>query len=163
MAKIKLTQSNYAPIPEGIHVFRIYDVDYDKDFGIAQIHLVNAKGRTHTEKFTTMRDGVMVEGACNALSFFAKTALNNFDLTEIDHSELINHYIKAKVVHTTQPNRNDPTKTVTFVNLTDKWVADGFEEEPCEKAMTLGATEKKAPKQEEVAETGEVDLSALLD
>lgn len=160
MATLYLSQNTFAPIPEGIHIFRIYDVEYDETFGRVQIHLVNAKGRVHTERFTIMReDGSMIDGACNALSYFAKTALNNHDLTEIDHSELINHYIKAKVEHTVQPNRNDPSKTVTFIKLTDKWSADGFDTEPCEKALTLG---NDAPAPQTDLNTG-VDLNSLLD
>lgn len=165
MATLYLSQNTFAPIPEGIHIFRIYDVEYDETFGRVQIHLVNAKGRVHTERFTIMReDGSMIDGACNALSYFTKTALNNHDLTEVDHSELINRYIKAKVEHTVQPNRNDPSKTVTFVKLTEKWSADGFDTEPCEKALTLGQASRKPKVQEETpVEASGIDLGALLD
>ena len=169
MARIHLTQNNsFSPIPEGIHVFRIWDVEYDETFGIVKIHLVNAKGKLHTERFTIMRaDGSMIDGACNALSFFAKTALQNTELTDIDHTELIGHYIKAQVVHNVQPNKDDPSKTVTFVNLTDKWTADGFDTEPCERAMTLSAEDRKSFKtkerQEQPTDTGNVNLDSLLD
>lgn len=167
MATIHLSNNNYAPIPEGIHIFRIYDVEYDETFGRVQIYLVNAKGRVHIEKFTIMRaDGSMIDSACNALSFFAKTALNDSTSTDIDHTELINKYIKANVVHNVQPNRNDPSKTITFVNLTEKWSADGFDTKPCEKALTLSPATRKAKKEkapEQPVEPTEVDLSALLD
>ena len=169
MAKIHLSQNTFAPISEGIHIFRIWDVDYDETFGRVQIHLVNAQGKLHTERFALMRaDGSMIDGACNALSFFAKTALQiqNTTVSDIDHTELIGHYIKAQVVHKTQKNINDPSKDVTFVNLTDKWSADGFDTEPCEKAMTLSPASRKAKKekaQETPVETENMDLSALLD
>lgn len=165
MATIHLSASTYTPIPEGIHVFRIFDVEYDETFGKVQIHLINAKGRIHTEKFTLMRaDGSMIDGACNALSFFAKTALNTTEPADIDHTELIGHYIKAQVVHNVQPNRNDPSKTVTFVNLTDKWSADGFDTEPCEKALTMSRETRMANKKESApAETTGVNLDSLLD
>ena len=165
MATIHLSASTYAPIPEGIHVFRIFDVEYDETFGKVQIHLINAKGRIHTEKFTLMRaDGSMIDGACNALSYFAKTALNTTEPADIDHTELIGHYIKAQVVHNVQPNRNDPSKTVTFVNLTDKWSADGFDTEPCEKALTMSRETRMANKKESApAETTGVNLDSLLD
>lgn len=165
MATIHLSASSYAPIPEGIHVFRIFDVEYDETFSEVQIHLINAKGRIHTEKFTLMRaDGSMIDGACNALSYFAKTALNTTGPADIDHTELIGHYIKAQVVHNVQPNRNDPSKTVTFVNLTDKWSADGFDTEPCEKALTMSRETRMASKKESApAETTGVNLDSLLD
>ena len=165
MATIHLSASSHAPIPEGIHIFRIFDVEYDETFGKVQIHLINAKGRIHTEKFTLMRaDGSMIDGACNALSYFAKTALNTTEPADIDHTELIGHYIKAQVVHNVQPNRNDPSKTVTFVNLTDKWSADGFDTEPCEKALTMSRETRMANKKESApAETTGVNLDSLLD
>lgn len=165
MATIHLSASTYAPIPEGIHVFRIFDVEYDETFGKVQIHLINAKGRIHTERFTIMRaDGTMIDGACNALSYFAKIALNTTEPADIDHTELIGHYIKAQVVHNVQPNRNDPSKTVTFVNLTDKWSADGFDTEPCEKALTMSRETRLANKKESApAKTTGVNLDSLLD
>lgn len=172
MATIHLKQNSFSPVAEGVHIFRIYDVEYDETFGRVQIYLVNAQGKTHIEKFTIMRkDGSMIDGACNALSFFAKTALQlqNTDITDIDHTELIGHYIKAQVVHNVQPNINDPSKTVTFVNLTDKWSADGFDTEPCEKAMTLSPEIRKSFKkkdkeqQEQVTNAKPIDLTSLLD
>ena len=135
----------------------MYDVEYDENFGKVTIYMVNAKGRTHRELFKIMsEDGSMIDSACNRLSYFAKIALNlgNSDISEIDHKELINKYIGAKVEHTTMPHKDDPEKTVTFVNLTDKWVADGFDTEPCEKALTMGNATKPV---------GKVDLSSLLD
>lgn len=154
MATIKMT-SGFSICPEGKHIFRIYKVDYDKDFGKLVVSLVNAQGITHTERFSLMNNnGEMNDSACNAFSFFAKTALNNFGLEEIDHSDLVNHYIGGEIAHTTMPNRNDPTKTVTFANMTNKWVADGFDTEPCKKALELGNTP---------APTSGVNLDNLLD
>ena len=101
-------------------------------------------------------NGEMNDKACNAFSFFAKTALNNFSIAEIDHNDLVNHYIGAEIVHTHSPSRNDPTKTVTFANMSDKWVADGFDTTPVAKALSLG-------NETESATTGEVDLNSLLD
>ena len=138
MATIQMT-SGFSICPEGRHIFRIYKVDYDKDFGKLAVHLITAKGITHIERFSLMgANGEMNDKACNAFSFFAKTALNDFSIEEIDHTDLVNHYIGGEIVHTTSPNRNDPTKTVTFANITNKWVADGFDTEPCKKALELG-------------------------
>lgn len=154
MANIQLT-GGFTICPEGRHIFRIYKVDYDKDFGKIAIYMVNAKGITHVERFSLkISDDVMNEKACNAFSFFAKTALNNYGLAEIDHNDLVNHYIGCEIVHTVSPSRNDPTQTVTFANTREKWVADGFDTEPVAKALTLG----NAP-----ASANTVDLNSLLD
>lgn len=169
MATIQMTNSNFTVCPEGRHIFRIYKVDFNQDFGKVVVYMVNAQGITHRENFGLMRaDGSMNEGACNAFSFFARTALNDFSREAIDHEELVGRYIGAEVVHTVQPNRNDPTKNVTFANLVgEKWVADGFDTVPVKKALTLG-TETDAPKvaaptvEETPAPTTGLDLNALL-
>lgn len=154
MANISLT-GGFTVCPEGKHIFRIYRVDYDKDFGKLAIYLVNAQGITHIERFSLMaNNGEMNSKACNAFSFFAKTAMNNFTLESIDHTDLVGRYIGGEIVHTTQPNRNDPTKTVTFANISEKWVADGFDTTPVAKALSLGTD--TTPK------TGDVDLNSLL-
>src|SRR5574344_1464886 len=98
MARIPMT-SGFTLIPEGTYVFRIYDVKYDETFGKLSVMMVNAQGMKHTE---------------------------NFSVTDIDHTDIIGHYIRAEVVHTKMPSRKDPTKTVTFANLGDKSPADGF-------------------------------------
>ena len=163
MATIPMT-SGYTVCPQGVHVFRIYNVDYDADFGKLVVHLVNAQGITHSERFNLMNnDGSPNEGACGAFSYFAKTALNNFSLEEIDHTDIINHYIKAEVNHTVLPSNKDPNKTITFANLGDKWVAECFDTTPCKRALELGNvqnTPKNAPKP---SETASVDLNSLLD
>jgi hypothetical protein len=170
MATIQMTNSTFTVCPEGRHIFRIYKVDFNQDFGKVVVHMVNAQGITHRENFGLMRaDGSMNDGACNAFSYFARTALNDYTREAIDHTELVNHYIGAEVKHTVQPNRNDPSKTVTFTNLVgEKWVADGFDTTPVKKALTLG-TETEAPKAAEPAPVAEtpapatgLDLNALL-
>lgn len=169
MATIQMTGSTFTVCPEGRHIFRIYKVDFNPDFGKVVVYMVNAQGITHREQFGLMRaDGSMNDGACNAFSFFARTALNDFSREAIDHTELVGRYIGAEVSHTVQPNRNDPTKTVTFANLVgEKWVANGFDTTPVKRALTLG-TETEAPKPAapapvtEAPATPGLDLNALL-
>lgn len=160
MAIIPMT-SGFTVCPEGKHIFRIYKVDYNSDFGKLIVYMVTAQGITHTERFSLMnQDGSMNDKACNAFSFFAKTALNNFGLEEIDHTDLVNHYIGGEITHTVLPSTKDASKTITFANIGDKWVADGFDTTPVTKALTLGTEETVAPKQVAPAE---VDLNSLLD
>ena len=167
MARIPLT-GGFTLIPEGTHIFRIYKVDYDANFGKLVVHLVNADGITHMERFGLMKkDGTMNEGACNAFSFFAKTTLNNFELEEIDHTDLVNHYIKADVAHEQTPSKKDEGKMVTYAKLSNFAVADGFDTTPVEKALTLGTTPKEASTPAPTpapapAENKGVDLASLL-
>lgn len=167
MAIIPMT-SGFTLCPEGEHIFRIYKVDYDEEFGKLVVHLVNAQGVTHSERFTLMGgNGQINEGACNAFSFFAKTALNDYSLEAVDPQMLVDHYIKAEVTHTKLPSNKNPNKTITFANLGDKWTAEGFDTTPVPKALTLGketAVPTVVPTAQPTpapATTG-LDLNALL-
>lgn len=157
MANITLTNS-FAVCPEGRHIFRIYRVDYDKDFGKLAIYLVNAQGLTHIERFSLMyQSGEINSKAYNAFSFFAKTAMNDFTLESIDHAELVNHYIGCEITHTVVPSTKDPAKSITFTNTGEKWVADGFDTKPVAKALSLGNESKPATEN-----AADVDLNSLL-
>lgn len=173
MARIPMT-SGFTLIPEGTYVFRIYDASYDEDFGRIEVKLVTAQGLTQTERFSIKNSNdEFNEKALNAFSYFAKTAMGDYSLEDIDPEELINHYIMAEVVHTKVPSNKDPNKTITFANLGDKSPADGFDTEPTERAMTLGRDSKgktkTAPSQKPQNGAGAakatskgLDLDALL-
>lgn len=161
MAKIALTEG-FSLIPEGTHIFKITDVTYKEEFGKLEIKLKTAKGQTHTERFNLMKgDGSPNEGAYNAFSFFAKTALKDYTLTEIDHDDLIGCFISCTVEHDVQQSNKDPNKTVTFVRLGDKTPADGYTEAevapPAKKNAAPAPTAKAAP-----TSTGKFDLDDLL-
>lgn len=131
MAKIGLT-SGFSLIPEGIHVFKIVSVNYKEDFGKMEVSMEIANGQKHTERFSLLKsNGEINEGGMNAFSYFAKAALNDFSLQEIDEQDLVGHYIRCEVTHTEpQPNINDPSKTVQFVRLGNKEPATGFDNAP---------------------------------
>ena len=115
--------------------------------GRIEIKLVNAQGATHTERFSIKdKNDEYNEKALNAFSYFAKTAMNDYTMEDIDPEQLINHYIRAEVVHTKVPSNKDPNKEVTFANLGDKSPADGFDTEPVARALTLGSGDNAARK-----------------
>lgn len=146
MARIPMT-GGFQTMPEGEQVLKITKAEYDEDFGKAIFTLENAKGQTCLERFSLLnQDNTPNEKALNAFSFFAKTAMNNFDLEDVDPEELVGHYIRAEVVHNKVESKKEPGKMMTFVNLGEKSPADGFD----------GVTAENAPKS-----TG-LDLSALL-
>ena len=127
MARITMT-GGFQIMPEGEQVLKITAAEYDEDFGKAIFTLANAKGQTCQERFgLLMQDGSPNEKALGAFSFFAKTAMNDFDLEDIDPVELVGRYIRAEVIHNKVPSNKDPNKTMTFVNLGDKSPADGFD------------------------------------
>lgn len=130
MARIPMT-GGFQVMPEGEQVLKITAAEYDEDFGKAIFTLANAKGQTCQERFSLMNeDGSPNEKALGAFSFFAKTALNDFDIEDVDPQELVGHYLLAEVIHRKVPSRTDPAKMMTFVNLGNKSPADGFDGVP---------------------------------
>ena len=97
MAKIGLTEG-FSLIPEGTHVFKITDVKYKEEFGKLEVTMQTQGGSKHIERFSLLKtDGSPNEGAYNAFSYFAKTALKDFELIEIDHTDLIGHFIECDI------------------------------------------------------------------
>ena len=145
MARIPMT-GGFQIMPEGEQVLKITSAEYDEDFGKVVFTLANVKGQTCREQFSLLnQDGSPNEKAMNAFSFFAKNAMNNFDMEDVDPVELIDHYIKAEVIHNKVPSNKEPGKMVTFINLGDKSPASGFDTVPTSQPKAAG-----------------LDLSALL-
>lgn len=166
MARIPMT-NGFVVIPEGNHIFRIYDASYDEAFGKIKVKLVNAKGLTHEERFSIRtKENEINDRALNAFSYFAKTALDDFSVEDIDITDIIGHYIGAEVVHTAMESNKTPGKMLTFVNLGDKWVAHEFDTIPVARAVTLGTSENVTKQAEQANEmstkTSALDIDALL-
>lgn len=159
MAKIGLTEG-FTLIPEGTHVFQITDVKYKEDFGKLEVYMQTQNGSKHIERFSLLKsDGSPNEGAYNAFSYFAKTALGNFDLTEIDHTDLIGHFIECDIEHDVQENKKKPGQSITFVRLADKRPSEGWGGSGNTVATP---TIKTAPAASQAAPKTPMDLAALL-
>ena len=123
-------EGGFRPIEEGLHVFKVLDVEYDKDFGEITLEMQIKDGRRHWEKFRLLNsNGEPNQGALNAFSYMARTLLDDFQVTQIDHTKLVGKYIKCEVTHNKVPSTKVPGEFVTFVNLGKKDVAKGFEGE----------------------------------
>ena len=168
MANIPLPSSTFKILPEGVHIFRIYKIEYNEKFGKLKIYMVTADGYTHIERFSFLKnDGSANDGAYTSFSYFAKTTMNNSNLTSIDPYALLHRYIKIEIAHTVLPKRDNPNEEVTFTNSKNKWVADGFDKEPCEKTLKLftDTSVKVEPVVPEptVSKSQDFNLDALLD
>ena len=146
MARIPLT-NGFTLIPEGTYVFKITKVDYDETFGKMEISLITKDGKKHTERYSLLNaNGEINEGALNAFSYFAKTALNDYTLSDIDEQDLVGRYIKAEVVHNQQQSKRNNGKMMTFANLGDKAPATasdyGEDPEDAEVEESEGETEE---------------------
>lgn len=127
MAKIKLSEGGYSLIPAGTTTFKIVAVEYKEDFGKMTVDMQTKSGQKHSEKFSLLKnDGEVNEGALKAFSYFAKTALNNFQLDEIDETDLIGCYITATVKHEEFESNKEPGKMLKSAKLNDYAVAVGF-------------------------------------
>ena len=106
MARIPMT-SGFVIIPEGEYVFRIYDATYDEDFGRIEIKLVNAQGATHTERFSIKdKNDEYNEKALNAFSYFAKTAMNDYTMEDIDPEPVSYTHLDSHTCSNGEPSRS---------------------------------------------------------
>ena len=131
MAKMKLSESTFTLIPEGSTIFKVMEVDDSKyeDFGKLAVKLQTAKGESHTETFTLIKNsGELNEGALKAWSYFARVCLNNFRADEIDTQDIVGCYIQATVKHETYVRTKGDKKgeEATAVRLNDYTTASGF-------------------------------------
>lgn len=164
MAKIGLTEG-FTLIPEGTHTFLIAAVSYKAEFGKMEVTMQTQGGSKHIERFSLLKnDGSPNEGALNAFSYFAKTALNDFSLSEIDHEDLVGHFIECDIEHESQPNKNNPEKTVTFARLADKRPSDGWSGATVETAAPAKKTASVASVAATKGAAGKpkMDLNSLL-
>lgn len=161
MAKIGLTEG-FALVPEGTHTFKITAVNYKEEFGKLTVSMQTQGGTKHIERFSLLSsDGSPNEGALNAFSYFAKVALNDFSLTEIDHADLVDCFIECDIEHEIVDNKNRPGKTITFARLADKRASDGWEEANAP-APAPAPTPKATPAADSSKPKPKVDLNALL-
>ena len=142
MARIPMT-GGFSPMEEGSQVLRIYGADYSETFGKLTVYLCNAKAQTLRETFRFKGAGnVPNEAAMNAFSFFAKTAMQDYDMEDVDPQDLVGRYIRCEVVH------NQGNDGRTYANLgRDKEPADGFDGAATKEALTM-LWVKKAEKPE---------------
>lgn len=115
MTRIQLRDTGFKVIPEGEYTFKITKVKYKEDFDKIEITCVTKDGEKVIEKFS-----IGTDGGANAFSYFAKSVTDDWDAKNIDSDDLVGLYFDATVEHDVQPNKNDPSKKVTFVHLQDR-------------------------------------------
>lgn len=130
MATIKLNRlsGGFKMIPEGWHTFRIDSVNYDQTFGKVEIEMVTEDGHKHIERFYLVtKSGQPSEGAQNAFSYFVATAMDDWDMDEVDPQEMVGRFIEADVIHRASDRINENTgKPYVHANLGDKKPSDGW-------------------------------------
>lgn len=156
MAKIGLT-SGFQLIPEGSHVFQIVKVNYDEEFGKMEVTMQTVDGLQHIERFSLLKkDGEVNDGAMNAFSYFAKVALNDFSVQEIDEQDLKGRFMRCEVEHEEVESNKTPGKMLKFVRLADKEPADGFDD------IDIPFDDPKPAPKPAAKKQSSFDLNALL-
>lgn len=159
MAKIGLSES-FSLIPKGTHVFKIVGVNYKEDFGKMEVTMQLTSGQKHIERFYLLnKDNEPNQGGLNAFSYFAKVALNDFSLTEIDEQDLVGCYLRCEVDHEEVESNRTPGKMLKFARLGNKEPADGFDEEPVSQKQSKPSP---APAPTETVKKGSFDLDNIL-
>ena len=161
---VKLT-NGYTMLPEGRDIFKIVSVENKEKFGKLIVKFRNAEGLTAQEQYQILKDvkkGEYNEGALNAFSFMAKTALQDFDVEEIDEQELVGHFLSADVQY--QVVQGDDGKERKYSHLRQFEQADGFdrEEKIVKKTIEKNANYKASEPDHSAADNG-IDLDSLLD
>lgn len=117
MGKIKLVATGWSMIPEGKTVLKVTEVEYKEDFGKLEIKMTSQEGDNHNERYSLITNkGEMNEGAYRAFSYFAKMALNNTSVDEIDPQDLVGCYIEATIEHVESTTISEKTGE-PFVNV----------------------------------------------
>ena len=162
MAKIGLTEG-FTLIPKGTQVFQITEVKYKEDFGKMEITMQLASGQKHVERFSLLnKDGEPNQGGMNAFSYFAKVALDDFSLAEIDHEDLLGYFIRCEVDHEEVESNRTPGKMVKFVRLGDKEPADGFDETTAPVKNQSTSVTKTESKSNKASDKKSFDLNSIL-
>ena len=126
MSKIKLSDA-FTLIPQGTHVLKITGVEQKDEYGKLEVYMQTREGLKHTERFQYLKDnGEINDGAIQALTFFARTAMNDFSLQEIEPTEMIGHFMECDVTHDVVPSNKTPGKTATFARLSEKRPSEGW-------------------------------------
>lgn len=125
MAIIKLSKGGFETIPEGTYIFKVVKATYDEGFGKAVIELETEKGQKLTETYRLLdNNGEVNTKAHNAFSYFAKAVMNDFELEDLEVSDMVGKFIEADVVHNVVPSTKTPGATHTFANLGEKRPTD---------------------------------------
>lgn len=153
MATINLVDVGFSLIPEGVHEFKITNVNYKETFGKIEVEMLTKSGQKHIERFTLKNGKKVNEKAIKAFSFFAKSVMNDFSLDAIDHEDLVGRFFTATVEHVKSEGTNKETGEVreyTNVRLSNYGVCDGF-------------TTDEDDETDEIDDLEDVDLDDLLD
>lgn len=152
---IALSENTFTLMPEGFYVFKIDSVEYKPDFGKIKITMVNSNKQKHFENFSLIgKDGGANEKAIMAFSSFARSAMHNPSLTDVEPADLVGKFIKGEISH-----REYTKKDGTMGKATQKKQGTYWEECTAEEEANF---EKGTPAPQPAQKTTDLDLASIL-
>lgn len=135
MAKLKLGETAGGFLfPEGWNTIKITQVDYDETFGKIEVHMEIQTGQTYVERFFLVKkNGEPNPTALNIFTYLAKTALNKWDIEEIDTDELEGTFFEGLVEYQDGDINEKTGRPYTNIRFAERKASAGWsetEEEP---------------------------------
>lgn len=138
MPRIPITHNSYELLPEGEYVFGVTGVEYDDKFGRLTLHLITAQGRRHDDRYFLLDSkGEPNSAAYSAFSATAYAITDDQEADSVDPDELVGKYFSASLSHDEKNSKANPGKKTTFVKLTNKRHASGFDSQPTEEVLSI--------------------------
>ena len=136
MGFIALT--DYQPLEEGVHNFKIVAVDFKEDFMKLSITLRTKYGAETYVNFNFLgNDGKPNEVANRIFSFFARTALHDKDVKQVDPETLVGRYVQATASKRTYTNKDGEEKTAFDIKNFKE--INGFDDEVASSGVDLAS------------------------
>lgn len=136
MGFIALT--DYQPLEEGVHNFKIVAVDFKEDFMKLSITLRTKYGAETYVNFNFLgNDGKPNEVANRIFSFFARTALHDKDVKQVDPETLVGRYVQATASKRTYTNKDGEEKTAFDIKNFKE--INGFDDEIASSGVDLAS------------------------
>lgn len=110
MGFIALT--DYQPLEEGVHNFKIVEVNFKEEYMKLSITLRTKYGAETYLNFNFIgNDGKPNEVANRIFSFFARTALHDKEAKQVDPETLVGRFVQATATKRTYTNKDGEEKT----------------------------------------------------
>jgi len=168
--------SGFALMEEGIQILKITKVEFKEDFGKLNLTMENVQGRKHFERFSFVdKDGNSNDAACSAFSAFARSAIHDPSLSEVEPEDLLGCFVKGEISYRTYTDNNGKEKKTTQKEPGTYWEECSAEEEAWykenkvekpAKAETLAPAPAKetpaTPSPAPATKAGDIDLDSLL-
>lgn len=126
MAKIQLT-GTFPILPEGEYILKITNVLYNEVKDVVTVYFITQDNRPHKEPYYFKnREGKTNDAGINNFSKMVHDALQDYNITSIEHDEIIGRYLHCTIVHKEYPDRYNNIQTSATIK--EHSPANGFDD-----------------------------------